>query len=173
MAKYPAITAGQRLDAALLDSMLPEYVRKTVGTDRTTSTMTDDPDLSTTLVGSAVYFVEFFLLCGGTTTADIQTAWTVPSGASGFKSVMGPGSTASDSAGDNVAVRLGVHAFSTTITYSGVRNSTSSLFRVYEYGEVTTSATAGTLALNWGQATTNATASRVWNGSLLRVTRIT
>ncbi|MFB4320676.1 hypothetical protein [Actinomadura sp. 21ATH] len=171
MAPYPVIAAGQRVTAGLLTAMQDDMIRKLQNTDRITSTMLDDPELVVALEASAVYFVEMFLLLGGNTTGDIRTLWTVPSGATGFKSVMGPASGTTDVNADNIVVRMGVHNFPTIIAYSGVRNATGNMFRVYEHGEVTTT-TAGILALNWGQVTTNAGASRVGAGSLMRAKRI-
>lgn len=171
MSRYPVITAGQEINASLLTSMLPNMVVKQATTDRTNNTFSTDPELTTTLDAGAAYFVEFFLLLGGTTTGDIQTRWAVPSGAGGLKNVMGPGSTAADGSADNITARLGTHGFTVAILYSGVRNATAILFGAYEYSYITAGA-GGTLALEWAQGTTNATASRVAAGSLLRVTRI-
>lgn len=173
MAKYPVINAGQRMNAEMLRSMLPEYVRKTSDTDRaSTTTLADDPDLTVELEASAVYFVEFILLLGGVAAADIKTAWTTPSGSSGFKAVIGPASNAAtNSAADSATMRVGVHGFATPVEYSALRDGTGLLFGVQERGEVTTTS-AGTLALQWAQVTSNATASRVSDGSLLRVARI-
>ncbi|TDD88350.1 hypothetical protein [Actinomadura rubrisoli] len=171
MSTYPQIAAGQRITAALLTSMLPTEIVKAANTDRVNNTFSADPELTIALDASAVYRVEFDLLAGGTTTADIQTRWAVPAAASGLKSVIGPGSTAAEGNADNVAMRTGVHGFTTTVVYSGVRNATGNLFRIWETAVLTT-AGAGTLSLEWAQATTNATASRISAGSLLRVKRI-
>ncbi|WP_067470028.1 hypothetical protein [Actinomadura macra] len=171
MSTYPQIAAGQRITAALLKSMQQEEILKTANTDRVNNTLSADPELTIGLDASAVFFVQFDLLCGGTTTADIQTRWAVPAGASGLKSILGPGSTAAEGSADNIAMRDGVHAFGTLVPYSGVRNSTGNLWRAYESAIVTT-VSAGTLSLEWAQVTTNATASRVSAGSLLRVKRI-
>lgn len=171
MSRYPSITAGQKLTADLLNSMLPQFVYKAANTERSsTTTVSSDPDLQISLE-AGTYFVEFFLIAGGVTASDIKTAWSTPSGSSGLKSVVGPGSTATDANADNISMRSGVHGFATEITYSGVRNATNQVFRIYEHGVVTVT-TAGTLALQWAQATSGATASRIGAGSLMRVTQI-
>jgi hypothetical protein len=171
LSTYPVITAGQPINAALLTSMLPTYIVKQSNTDRTNATFSADPELTTTLVASATYFVEFFLQLGGIPAADIQTRWATPGSASGLKCLIGPGSAALDANADNVATRQGAHLYNTAILYNGVRSATGQIFQAYEYS-VLTSGTGGTLSLEWAQGTTNATASRVGAGSLLRVTRL-
>lgn len=172
MSTYPTIAAGQEITASLLTSMLPNMVVKQANTDRTTSTFAADPELTFNLAAGGSYFVEFFLLLGGTTTGDIQTRWAVPSGASGLRSVIGPSTVAADANADNITTRQGAHVFGTATLYSGVRNATGQIFQAYEWGVLLSSGTGGAVTLEWAQGTTNATASRVNAGSLLRVTRI-
>jgi hypothetical protein len=171
VSSYPSIAAGQRVTAALLTSMLPQQVVKQANTDKTNATFAADPELSMPLAANAVYDIAFDLLAGGIPAGDIQTRWSLPGTASGLKVVTGPGSTALDANADNVATRQGGHQFTTAILYNGVRSSTSSYFRIYEYAIVTTT-DAGNVALEWAQGTTNATASRIAAGSILRVRRI-
>lgn len=168
MAQYPTIAAGQRITAALLRSMMDDFVVKASNTERTsTTTLADDPELVTdTLVSGATYWIQFLMGCSANTTGDIKFAWNVPSGSTGLRRSNGPGSTASDSDADNVAGRFGIHGFTTAIPYSGVRNSANQ-FWVREEGLVTVG-TAGTAAIQWAQNTSTATlASRVASGSLL------
>lgn len=172
MSTYPSIAAGQSITAGLLTSMLPNVVVKQAHTDRASTTaLTADPELSAPLAANAVYQVEFDLLAGAIALADIQTRWSVPAAASGLKSLTGPGSTAANSNADNITTRMGVHAFSLAIAYNGVRDSQTNLFRIYEYGIVTTTS-AGSIALEWAQNTSQTTATRVAAGSVLRVRRI-
>lgn len=171
MAKYPVITAGQRLNASLLSSMLPEVIVKSSVTSRTTTSFSDDPELTTTLAGGAVYLVEFRLIAGGGTTGDFQTEWGVPSGASGLKNVLGPGSSSSTSTADNISMRSGTHQFNTDITYGMRTGGNTNGSGIVEWGVVTTT-TAGTCALRWSQAASDATASQLFNGSLMIVTRL-
>jgi hypothetical protein len=169
---YPSIAAGQRITAGLLTSMLPQHVVKQANTDKaSTIAFGADPELSLPLSANAVYQVEFLLIAGGITTADIQTRWALPGTASGQKVVTGPGSAAADTNADNVATRQGVHTFATAILYNGVRNATASYFRIYEYGVVTTT-DAGNITLEWAQGTSQTTASRIAAGSMLRVRRL-
>lgn len=180
MAKYPNITAGRRLDAALLSSMLPEYVHKTANTDRTaTTTLADDPDLTIGLEASAKYCVEFFIYYGGSHNddsagdGDFVTSWSVPTDASGLKSVIGPGIDAGTESGAASVdqIRLGVHQLATNVAYACVRDQTGLLQLAYEQGIVTTD-DAGPLTLQWAQEDSDATATRVAIGSFMRVTRI-
>src|SRR5690606_39741904 len=55
-----------RIDAALLQSMLPLYIYKTSSTDRTaTTTLAADPDLQVELEAGAVYCIEMYIYFGG------------------------------------------------------------------------------------------------------------
>lgn len=173
MTTYPTINAATRVTGALLTSMLPILVNKTVSTDRAATTaFADDPDLQLPLLANATYFVEWDLICGGLAAADIKTSWNVTAvGGSGLKAVVGPGSAAADANADNIAARMGVHGFTTSVSYNGVRDGTAQLFRVYECANLATTA-AGLIAVQWAQVTSNATASRVAAGSLGRATRI-
>ncbi|MFH9430230.1 hypothetical protein ACH4JZ_18305 [Streptomyces sp. NPDC017615] len=172
MATYPLIQPGMTITAGLLNAIQPNSVWKTVNTDRdTTTTLADDPDLSVQLAAGATYRVQFRLFYGATDAARFKTAWTVPPGASGNKTVVGPdqgvilSGTSSGGTG-----RWGVHVFSTSCTY-GTRDSTSNLCAGTEEGTIFTTS-AGTLALQWAQATSNANAARLAAGSMLTVTRL-
>ena len=174
MSQYPPIAAGQRITAGLLLSMLPQTVYKAGNTDRSaTTTLADDPDLTVQIAANAVYEVEMRIFYATTTGAGgplFKTAWTVPSGATGNRSAMGPGSTAVDGGADNMAMHSGVHNPSTTVTYGG-RNSSTSQAVAIETGTITT-VSAGTLALQWAQATSSASPVRVGTGSRMTVRRI-
>jgi len=172
VSQYPVIAAGERVNAALLRSMMGEFVLKPADTTKTNNTMADDPHLTTgDLVAGATYWVEFRLGCSGLLAADIKLAWTVPASSTGLRFVDGPGSSANDASADNIAMRAGGHGFATAIAYSGVRNG-SNQFRVYEDGWITLAGTSGPVTLSWAQNTTDATASRVAAGSLLRWWRL-
>lgn len=164
MAQFPVITAGTRLTADLLNSMLPNYVIKPADTARaSTVTATTDPDLVTgTLVAGGVYIIEFRIQFAALQAAGIRTQWLVPSGATGSKDAMGPaaGATANAS-GDTSDLRWAVHGAGTAVLYTDVRNSVSSSQVINERGVITIGATAGTVALQWAQNVTNATGTVV------------
>jgi hypothetical protein len=150
----------------------PVTMYRTTNLDRaSTTTFAADPVLQASLAANAVYLVEVYLNYGALAAADIKTQWTAPAGATGNRAVMGPGSTAANASADNISMRSGVHSFTTSVTYSGVRDSQSNLSIATETSIVTTT-TAGTLSLDWAQVTSNATGSRMGAGSWMRVTRL-
>lgn len=172
MSRYPTTYAGQRITGLLLQSMIPDTIRKTTSLDRfSTTTLTDDPDLTTTLEANAVYYVEFELWYGSSAGGSgIRTAWTVPSGVTGNRSAIGPASTVSDSTPNGVG-RWGVHNYTTVVTY-GDRGVLGNLILARETSIVTVGSTPGTCALQWAQDTADAGGSRIGAGSFMRVTRL-
>lgn len=150
---------------------IPRIVYKTSPTDRaSTTTLADDPDLTMQLPANSVNLVEFHLFVGGPTAGLMLTQWTTPADASGLKGVQGPGSAATDNAGDNIAGRFGSHGFGTNVIY-GRRNANTNLLYAVESGTVTTT-TGGTCAITWAQSQANATATRMGVSSWMRVTRL-
>lgn len=150
----------------------PLFKYKAAHTDRpSTTTLTDDPDLTMPLDANAVYVVEFHLHYAATDTARFRTAWTVPASAVGTRSSVGPDQgviLSSTSAGG--AGRWGVHNFGTTATY-GTRDSATNQCAAVEEATVITT-TAGTCALQWSQVTSSATATRLAQGSWMRAVRL-
>lgn len=172
MSQYPSIAAGQRVTSLLLSRMLPLEAVKPSNTDRSsTTTFVDDPDLALQLEANAVYQVVFYLHFAALDAARFKTAWTVPSGATGNRSAVGPdqgvilSGTSSGGTG-----RWGAHNFTTSVTYGTRDSATNQCFAMEESTLTTTN--AGTLALQWAQATSNATATRLAAGSALRAKRI-
>lgn len=167
--------AAGRTASALSPLGEPLYKYKAAHTDRssanTGATLTDDPDLTMLLDANAVYVIEFHLHYAATDTARFRTAWTVPSGATGTRSSVGPDQgviLSSTSAGGTG--RWGVHNFGTTATY-GTRDSATNQCAAVEEATVTTT-TAGTCALQWSQVTSSATATRLAQGSWMRAVRL-
>jgi len=165
------LIALNRLATSATPLYTPIYRYKAANLDRTTSTLSDDPDLTVQLDANAVYEVEMHLHYAATDAVRFRTDWTAPSGASGNRSALGPdqgqilSGTSSGGAG-----RFGVHNFSTVCIY-GTRDSNTSQCVAIEEATVTTT-TAGTCALQWAQAATSATFTRLAAGSFMRVTRI-
>lgn len=132
------------------------------------TTVASDPELQCTLAANSVYRVEFFLHYAAIDAARIKTQWLVPSGATGFRSALGPdqgvilSSTSSGGTG-----RWGVHGFTTACTY-GTRDSNANQCVAIEEGVVTTT-TGGTLAIQAAQVTSSATSSKISSGSYMRV----
>ncbi|MGY5127267.1 hypothetical protein [Streptomyces nigrescens] len=171
-------STGLAVTGSISARNVPSFVYKTTSTDRaSTTTLADDPDLVGTFIAGDTYLVELHLLIGAGTTGLMNTAWKVPSGATGLKAVHGPSSVAAGTdtltnAADNITARMGSHAFTTTITY-GRRNANSNLLYVIETGIVTMGATTGLFALQWAQSASSATATRMGVGSWARFTRLT
>jgi hypothetical protein len=172
MSAYPTLYAGQRITSSLLASLQADITWKSSNTDRAaTTTFVDDPDLTTTLAANATYHVIFYLHFAALNAARFKTVWTVPSGASGTRSVIGPDQGAvlsiTSSGGQG---RYGVHNFTTACTY-GTRDDNTLLCAGIEEAVVTTSS-AGTLAVQWAQATSSASFTRLGAGSSLHVRRL-
>ncbi|NED75284.1 hypothetical protein G3I51_23760 [Streptomyces sp. SID9944] len=169
---YPTIYAGQRITTALLASMQPIEVYKAGNTDRaSTTTFADDPDLTVQLEANAVYRAQFFLHYAATNIARFKTMWTVPSGASGNRTAVGPdqGQVLSGTSSGGTG-RWGMHNFNTACTY-GTRDSSTALCSAVEEGVIFTTS-AGTLAIQWAQSTADAAAARLGAGSSLSVRRL-
>lgn len=172
VANYPQWAAGDPITASALNYTQGDVIVKTVATIRaSTTTLADDPDLTTTLDANATYSVEFLLKPGSNLAADFKTQWTVPSGASGNRTALGPGSTATDGGADNIAMHSGTHGFATTVNYSGVRDVVTNLFFVYESAIVITTS-SGTCAIQWAQVTSTAVNTQLGAGSMMRVKRV-
>ena len=174
MSQYPVITAG-KVSVADLQAMIDDYVIKASATTRTsTTTVSDDPELVTpTLVANGIYLVEFVIRMAGLAAAGFKTQWSVPSGASGNKDCMGPGSAnATEANGNTTELRWAVHGFTTAVAYTDPRNSASLQVPVIERSIVTLGGTAGTITLQWAQNSSNATGTVVAAGSYVRTRRI-
>lgn len=169
---YPTLYAGQRITAALLSSMQSIDAYKSNNTDRTsTTTLADDPDLTTQLAANAVYRVIFRLHYAATNIGRFKTAWTTPTGASGSRTAVGPDQgvilSGTSSGGQG---RYGVHNFTTACTY-GTRDSSTNLCSAVEEAIVFTSS-SGTLAIQWAQATSDTSITRLGQGSSMHVLRL-
>lgn len=171
MAQYPSIAAGDELTAELLLSMLPRFVVKAANTTRTsTATPADDTELTLPVEANATYFVEFFLYYSAINAEQFRTEWSVPTGTTGNRNVIGAGSTANQSSLDNVSGRFGIHGYATNVIY-GTRNSTNQCYAV-ETATVTTGGTSGNVTLQWAQGTSGSTGTVLYAGSMMRVTRL-
>jgi hypothetical protein len=134
--------------------------------------MTDDPDFIVPLEANGVYKVSMHMMMSALPAAGFQTQWRVPSGATGTRSAVGPGTgTTVGTSGDVTGMHVGVHGYGTTINYGG-RTSAGFLSWALEESVVIMGATAGTLALQWAQNTSNATYSRLAQGSFMEVRRL-
>lgn len=169
MSQYPVISGGLKMSARVYRSMLPVFVYKLASEDRpSTTTLADDTDLTLPLEANAAYHVRMFVHYAAISAAGFQTAWTVPSGATGARWALGAGPT--QVASTDVPGRFGVHGFTTACEY-GDRASASNQMGAFEEAIVQTT-NAGTIALQWAQVASNATAARVASGSFVCVQRL-
>lgn len=167
---YPALRAGQRLTAELLDSMLPRFARKTTDTSRaSTTTLADDEHLTFTVEANAVYAMDGWIKYFASTTPDIQIGFATPTGTLGEWGWLMPGSTTTGTATAGYSIRTDTNDAADPRAGYGTSDSNmytpiSGLWRI--------GSTAGSLTLRWAQNTSNATATIVFTDSWLRLQRI-
>lgn len=181
MSQYPAFSAGQRVTAALLQSMQPVYIIKAATTARlNTVTPTPDPDLTYNLAANATYFIEFDIkyaaaAVAGTTSAVVgfRTSWAVPTGAGGLRTSLGPGASATDGTAQDDTMHSGVHGYnSVTLIYGGRSTSSTNQLSLRETAVLTTTS-GGACAFQWSQTTASTTyAASVFGGSFMRITQL-
>lgn len=166
---YPVFTAGQRLTAALLSAMQPTVVAMTADQSLTNSTtLTNVSELTFSMAASAKYELLVMIYATGSTTGDLQTNWSVPSGASGLKACWGP--TAGSTDRTNTSMRSGAHGLTTAVAYG--TSSTSAGIACMERALVTTNA-SGTWQLQFAQNTLDASnATRLFAGSYVLARRV-
>lgn len=128
-------------------------------TRASTVTPTDDPEMQFEVEANTAYEVQFDIYYSGLDAADFKCNWTVPSGTTGVRWVLGPASNAAANADANdINMRAGSHGFATVIGYGCSRNGTNQQ-HFAEGAIVNVGATAGSLVFQWAQVTTNATGS--------------
>jgi hypothetical protein len=163
VAQYPVITAGSKITADLLNSMMPNYLIKPGDTTRaSTITNTNDPDLVVPVVANGVYDIEFNIIFGALQAAGIRTAWATPTGTVGLKRSLGPGSVnVAETNANTTEMRWSVVTATTQLGYTDPRNAVASLSHIIERGLITVGSTAGSVALTWSQNVSSATGTVV------------
>jgi hypothetical protein len=153
---------GQRLTAALLESMLPIMVRKTTGETAPTSSaaVQDDDELFVSVEANSIYFVDAWIRYNASSNVpDLRTNWTYPSGSTFTRTEWGAptGST------------TGADTIDTTVATSGdvSRGADANPRSLYVKGELTTGSTAGTFRFQFGQVTSSAATVTVLASSRL------
>jgi hypothetical protein len=142
------------------------FVIKPGDTSRnTTTTMTNDPDLSVAADAGKSYLTEVLVQYGATIGADIKATFTVPAGATFSGQLTGQGAGTSYLAN-------GVDAgFPVTGTFSMNGGGAFDLgFRLS--GVLVTDGSAGNLTLKWAQNTSNAANTTVRAGSFMLLRRV-
>lgn len=165
---YPPTPAGEEITEQMLQSIPPVFKVKEDINGRNNATLLADPDLWLDMPANSRWWVEFHLLVSGTQAAAIKTDWSVPTGVDGVRRILGPGTGATETSANNIAVRLGVHTFASAIGYGLPRNVEGNWQQIVETGLVICGSTAGQLALRWAQTTaTTASPSFVKPGSIM------
>jgi hypothetical protein len=116
------------------------------------ATLNNDTVLRFTASANTKYRVELFAMCSGT-GGNIKMAWSVPSGATGTRAVLGP--AANSVSRDDTNMRTGAHGFTTEVTYG--LNSDSGYTTVQENFIITIGVTGGDVILQHAQGTSSAT----------------
>lgn len=167
MSTFPAITAGQRITASLLTSMLPVFALKTADQSVTSSTvLVNDTDLFVPVVASATYAIDCYIRINGaaTGTGDIKIAWTIPTSAT--MSYTSYGTTTS-----SPAVQYEATANTATTTRAvGTNGATDMGMAIKAF--IVVSTTAGNVQFQWAQNTSVGTATIVRANSWMRFQRI-
>jgi hypothetical protein len=165
MTTLPALSAkadhlSARLDAWVLSRQSPW---KPATTNRTTSTVSDDPDLTVQIEPNAVYRVSTFwaYLCAAG-SVNLNIGWTTPAGVDGRWG--GAFTLAEDSSPrhDSKTWAQMIHV----LAAAGAEGA------VFMTGTIWTTTSGGTLAVQWAQLASSASAVGLKLGSYLDVVRI-
>lgn len=170
---YPVISAGQRITAGLLTSMLPAPITKVADQSVTNSTTNvNDTHLLSSVAANAVYIVTGMLLYSARSDTDIKIGWTGPSAATfdWISHAQSPGGTGGVASLGVVVDRQSIGATAFPLDGFGAENTT--VMTAPLWGRLVTSAAAGTFQLNWSQRTANATSAIMRAGSWILLTRV-
>lgn len=165
---YPEWLAGQAITAGRLNEIPPVLKYKAAGTDRTATTLADDPDLTFATAANAVYETRGVLRVNTTdaTNGDFSLGWTIPSGAQGIWSGIGQPTTAT---GVDGTVRTMGTTISGSRDYGAIVSAPNALAIVVHSLLVTSS--AGTYAVSWARSGSAGTVS-LMAFSYLTLTRV-
>lgn len=137
------------------DLNLTQTVIKTILTNRTATTVLDDPDIHIVLDPNCTYDFSFDCSYGGSVA--LVFGWTFPAGASGFRC--------------EVYNQAGTGNVCTTSSWSSTTYTAGAITPGYKAsGFIITGATGGTLAFKWGSATAGQTVNV--GSSILRIRKI-
>lgn len=142
--RYPQVRAGQKVTGLLLESMLPQTVRKASDTGRTSTTVTADPELQFAVEANAVYTVRGAIYVRGSNdTTDINIDWSGPAGTDGTWSGFGQTTAATSTDGT-------VRTHATGITSSRNYGTTSAAdLTIIINTLLIIGSTAGTYSFDW------------------------
>jgi len=133
------------------------------------ATLQNDDALVLTVVASAKYILDAYVIYDSGTTPDFKCAWVGPSGATLQWSVGGLAAASSAVSGSVVlAVAAIGDAGVQAVGGAGAGTPVAAIIR----GLLTVSTTAGTLQFRWAQNTSDASDTIVVAGSYMRLTRV-
>jgi hypothetical protein len=164
VAQFPQVFAGTSITASLLQAFAPLQVIKPADTSRTSTTsMTDDPDLTFQVAAGATYYVKGFISYEGFTrgSGDLKFTWDQPSGST-FKYV----ATYTNTSGTVVQNH---ESGSATVTAGSNAAGVSCPLEIE--GTLVMSSTAGTFALQWAQGSSSTTPTKVHAQSVIQLTQ--
>jgi len=167
LSTYPTISAGQRITASLLTSMLPITVSKPADESVTSSTtLQNDDDLVVAVSANATYVMDGYIMTSGAAagTGDLKIDFTIPSGAT-----MKYTSFGTTTASPAVQYEATVNANSTA---RAIGTNGSADMGVAIQAVITVGSTAGSVQLRWAQNTSSGTATILRATSYLRFERI-
>lgn len=149
---------------------VPNYVRKINDTARLNQTVVSaDPDFQFTAEANMVYVVELFLFYTSSTTVDLKCNWTVPTGATGQRWVLGmaPGQTDRD----NTLMRTSIQIHNTEVVYGGF--TLGAWVGAKETMTLVMGPNAGLVQFCWAQNTSSGTdAATVKGTSIMRYMKV-
>lgn len=160
------VRAGDVFTAHGYNRAKPVYAWKTATESVTSSTtLQNDDELFLPLEPFSTYLVLVCLAAAGPTGADIQVAYTVPTGAQGRRHNIGLSTPTTSTTGNS---RISVHGWTNTTTYG----TTTTTVSIIEEGIISTETNGGLLQAQWAQNVSNATAVTVEAASFMRVQRV-
>lgn len=142
-----------------------KVVKTAVQSKASTTTLANDNELLLPLVANATYQFEAYLIYDGTSAADFKIAFTGPASSTGVYAAFGPQSGVSLTSMNSTAANLGG-------ALNLANNAVNSAMCARPSGYIKTAASTGNLQFQWAQVASNATATRVFDGSWLKATRI-
>lgn len=172
MSQYPILTAGP-LSVATQQAMVPDITVKPAGTDRTSTSMLNDPDLAGIALGVGTWEVEFGIQAATPTsnTQKIRTQWSFTGTWSNpLRFCIGPGQTNTAVRTDITPAQFNTSATTTDQIYGMAASSNP--VAILEWSKLVVVTAAGTLALVWGQNSFSANATSVKAGSYCMVRQI-
>lgn len=166
-----AFLAGERITAARLNAELGQRAVKLADkTVNNSSTYSNDVELSIPVDSNSTYLLESFVIYSATTTADFKVNF---SGPTGFACQMTPDSLPIGTSGSTDVIDRGVATAASGGVGMGGRGTgvnNRSVARVGGY--LTTSTTAGTVAMQVAQLVAEATEAKLWTGSWMKLTKV-